>query len=94
MSVSQKQVLKLYRDMMREAKKITAYNFRTYGLRKIKDGFTKNKELTDRKEIQAQYDSALKSYEMLKRQVIVTNLFKTDNLVVENKWKSASNDNK
>ncbi|CAH1392498.1 unnamed protein product [Nezara viridula] len=85
MSVSSKQVLKLYRDMMREAKKFHAYNFRNYALRRIKDGFSMNKGLTDSKEVLAKYNSALKSFEMLKRQVIVTSLYKTDNIVVEKK---------
>lgn len=91
MAVSQKQVLKLYRDMIREAKKFQAYNFRNYALRRIKDGFSMEKGLKDNNKISDKYNLALKSYEMLKRQVIIQNLYKTDNIVVENKEESAPN---
>ncbi|XP_014272362.1 LYR motif-containing protein 4 [Halyomorpha halys] len=83
MSVSKAQVLKLYRDMMREAKKIPAYNFRTYALRRIKHGFNENKNVK-LECIKNKFNDGLLAYDSLKRQVIVSAIFKTDKIIVEN----------
>jgi len=43
--------------------------YRSFAVRRIRDGFRANKSLQDAGEIKTAYDKAQKSYEMLKRQV-------------------------
>ncbi|CAH1394919.1 unnamed protein product [Nezara viridula] len=74
MSVSKWQILKLYRDMMREAKKIPAYNFRNYALRRIKHGFNENRNLK-LEGITQKFNDGRLAYDCLKRQVSIFHLF-------------------
>ena len=45
--------LQLYKSMLRQAKLITDYNFRSYAVRKIKVNFRNNAELTGKSEADA-----------------------------------------
>uniref|UniRef100_A0A0V0GC87 Complex 1 LYR protein domain-containing protein n=1 Tax=Triatoma dimidiata TaxID=72491 RepID=A0A0V0GC87_TRIDM len=84
--VSKMEVIALYKNLLREASKFPAYNFRMYtGFRRIRDGFRMNKDITDQKVIEAKYAEGLEALEMLKRQVILSSLYKAKNLVIENK---------
>ncbi|CAH0698115.1 unnamed protein product [Spodoptera exigua] len=82
--VTKRQVLSMYKLLMREAEKFPNYNFRSYALRRIRDGFKENKALTDLKQIKQQYEFATENLSIIKRQVIVGDLYRTDKLVIEN----------
>ncbi|XP_073988722.1 LYR motif-containing protein bcn92 isoform X2 [Rhodnius prolixus] len=77
--VSKMEVIALYKNLLREASKFPAYNFR------IRDGFRMNKDISDKKVIEEKYAEGLEALEMLKRQVILSSLYKAKNLVIENK---------
>ncbi|XP_050427929.1 LYR motif-containing protein 4 [Adelges cooleyi] len=83
-STSKTAVLKMYKTMLRESSKFSFYNYRMYALRRIKDKFRENKSLRDPTEIQHNMQEANKYLEIIKRQVIVGDLYKSDKLVIEN----------
>ncbi|XP_022817325.1 protein bcn92 [Spodoptera litura] len=82
--VTKRQVLSMYKLLMREAEKFPNYNFRSYALRRIRDGFKENKAVTDLKQINQQFEFATENLSVIKRQVIVGDLYRTDKLVIEN----------
>ncbi|XP_063898154.1 LYR motif-containing protein 4B [Helicoverpa armigera] len=82
--VTKQQILSMYRVLLREADKFPNYNFRAYALRRVKDAFRDNKTLTDPKLIKKQYDFATENLAVIKRQVLVGDLYKTEKLVIEN----------
>ncbi|CAG9794269.1 unnamed protein product [Diatraea saccharalis] len=84
-SVSKMQVLSLYKLLMREAQKFPSYNFRSYALRRVKDAFKENKSLTDQKIINKEYDFGIENLVIIRRQVIIGHLYRTDKLIIENK---------
>lgn len=81
---SRAQVLDLYRAMLRESKQFSAYNYRTYAIRKIRDAFRENKNLKDPLEIQILVNKAKRDLEMIRRQVHIGQLYSTDKLIIEN----------
>ncbi|KAG5673305.1 hypothetical protein PVAND_003365 [Polypedilum vanderplanki] len=82
-SSSRALVLSLYKKLLREGSKFPAYNFRMYALRRTKDAFKENKTLTDQNQIKACIEEARENLEMLQRQVIIGNLYRTDKLIIE-----------
>ncbi|CAK1549067.1 unnamed protein product [Leptosia nina] len=83
-SVSKIQILALYKSLMRESQNFPNYNFRSYALRRVRDAFRESKFLTDAKAINKQIEFAKENLQMIKRQTIIGNMFKTDKLVIEN----------
>ncbi|XP_053520076.1 LYR motif-containing protein 4 isoform X1 [Artibeus jamaicensis] len=65
---SRAQVLDLYRAMLRESKHFSAYNYRTYAIRRIRDAFRENKNVKDPVEIQTLVNKAKRDLEMIRRQ--------------------------
>ncbi|XP_072801839.1 LYR motif-containing protein 4 isoform X1 [Vicugna pacos] len=65
---SRAQVLDLYRAMLRESKHFSAYNYRTYAIRRIRDAFRENKNVKDPVEIQALVNKAKRDLEIIRRQ--------------------------
>ncbi|CAH0552231.1 unnamed protein product [Brassicogethes aeneus] len=82
-TTSKVQVINLYRSLIRESKKIPAYNFRNYAVRKIRDTFKENKGLTDPNRISQQIAEAQKNLEVIKRQALIGQMYSTDKLVIE-----------
>uniref|UniRef100_F6PVA7 Complex 1 LYR protein domain-containing protein n=3 Tax=Equus TaxID=9789 RepID=F6PVA7_HORSE len=66
---SRAQVLDLYRAMLRESKHFSAYNYRTYAVRRIRDAFRENKNVKDPVEIQALVNKAKRDLEIIRRQL-------------------------
>lgn len=58
---------------------------RNYALRRIRDSFAENKHLTDPAKINQQMLGGQRNLEIIKRQVLVGNLYQTDKLVIEMK---------
>ncbi|XP_050522531.1 LYR motif-containing protein 4 isoform X2 [Daktulosphaira vitifoliae] len=54
-----------------------------YALRRIKDMFRENKSLKDPAEIQRNMEEASKYLDIIKRQVVVGDLYKSDKLVID-----------
>ncbi|XP_035882413.1 LYR motif-containing protein 4 isoform X1 [Phyllostomus discolor] len=65
---SRAQVLDLYRAMLRESKHFSAYNYRTYAIRRIRDAFRENKNVKDPVEIQTLVNKAKRDLGMIRRQ--------------------------
>ncbi|XP_062040278.1 LYR motif-containing protein 4 [Lepus europaeus] len=84
---SRAQVLDLYRAMLRESKHFSAYNYRTYAIRRIRDAFRENKNVKDPVEIQALVNKAKRDLGIIRRQVHIGQLYSTDKLVIENQEK-------
>ncbi|XP_048376881.1 LYR motif-containing protein 4 [Stegostoma tigrinum] len=78
------QVLSLYRLMLKESKKFTSYNYRTFALRRVKDAFRENKNVTNPEVIQQLIEKANASIETIRRQVLIGHLYTTQKLIIEN----------
>nr|XP_008272483.1 LYR motif-containing protein 4 isoform X1 [Oryctolagus cuniculus] len=65
---SRAQVLDLYRAMLRESKHFSAYNYRMYAIRRIRDAFRENKNVKDPVEIQALVNKAKRDLGIIRRQ--------------------------
>ncbi|XP_063461202.1 LYR motif-containing protein 4 isoform X3 [Pan paniscus] len=65
---SRAQVLALYRAMLRESKRFSAYNYRTYAVRRIRDAFRENKNVKDPVEIQTLVNKAKRDLGVIRRQ--------------------------
>ncbi|XP_019629821.1 PREDICTED: LYR motif-containing protein 4-like isoform X1 [Branchiostoma belcheri] len=76
-------VLSLYKKILRESKNFSSYNFRMYALRRTRDGFRANKDVTDPAKIQELIKQAEDSLQVIKRQVVIGQLYSTDKLVIE-----------
>ncbi|KYB26845.1 protein bcn92 [Tribolium castaneum] len=81
--MSKRQALQLYKALIRESKKFPAYNFRHYALRKIRDSFRENRQLTDQDVIRQKMDEGVRNLDVIKRQVVVSQLYSTEKLVIE-----------
>ncbi|CAJ1953896.1 unnamed protein product [Cylindrotheca closterium] len=64
----------LYRNLLRQAKQVTDYNFRSYSIRRVKTGFRKNQQLQGDEAAAAIQDGHVQ-LEVLKRQVILGKLY-------------------
>ncbi|XP_043263927.1 LYR motif-containing protein 4 [Colletes gigas] len=84
MADSRNVILNLYRSLIRESKKWSAYNYRMYALRKIRHEFQENKALQDRERINEQYEKGQEMLEVIKRQVTIGNFYATKPLIIEN----------
>ncbi|XP_067641629.1 protein bcn92 [Eurosta solidaginis] len=80
---TRRQVITIYRNLLREAEKIPAYNFRMFAVRKIRDTFRENKSISDFGVIDAKVAEANKNLELIRRQVIIGHLYSADKLVIE-----------
>lgn len=80
-----KEILFLYKQMQKEAKKFKNYNFKEYAKRRIKEGFQENKNENDVKKIEEFIQEAKIELESLKRQTILDSLYTKEQLVVEDK---------
>lgn len=77
------QVLKLYKQFVKNAKQFSDYNFREYFLRRTRSGFKENKSIQDPAKLAAAYENALKDLGVLKRQSVISQMYTFDKLVVE-----------
>ncbi|XP_005092109.1 LYR motif-containing protein 4 [Aplysia californica] len=82
-------VLSLYKELLKESKRVTDYNFRNYALRRTRDAFKENKAITDAGQIQALVVKAQENLEMLRRQATVSQLFGSEKLIIESQPKGA-----
>ncbi|XP_019398409.1 PREDICTED: LYR motif-containing protein 4 isoform X2 [Crocodylus porosus] len=81
---SRAQVLRLYRALLRESQCFTAYGYRTYAIRRIRDAFRENKHIEDSAEIQKLVNKAKENLDIIHRQVTIGQMYSTQKLVIEN----------
>uniref|UniRef100_A0A8C6BDR3 Complex 1 LYR protein domain-containing protein n=2 Tax=Monodon monoceros TaxID=40151 RepID=A0A8C6BDR3_MONMO len=84
---SRAQVLDLYRTMLRESKHFSAYSYRSYAIRRIRDAFRENKNVKDPVQIQALVNKAKRDLGIIRRQVHIGQMYSTDKLIIENQEK-------
>ncbi|KYQ54779.1 LYR motif-containing protein 4 [Trachymyrmex zeteki] len=80
-------ILSLYRNLIQESKKWNSYNYRMYALRKIRHEFKENKTLTDEEKVRQCYTKGLETLSMIKKQVVLGDLYSTRPLIIETKSK-------
>eukprot|EP00615_Pteridomonas_danica_P015515 CAMPEP_0114401528 /NCGR_PEP_ID=MMETSP0102-20121206/17288_1 /TAXON_ID=38822 ORGANISM="Pteridomonas danica, Strain PT" /NCGR_SAMPLE_ID=MMETSP0102 /ASSEMBLY_ACC=CAM_ASM_000212 /LENGTH=90 /DNA_ID=CAMNT_0001564597 /DNA_START=12 /DNA_END=284 /DNA_ORIENTATION=+ len=68
----------LYRNLLRESKKIMDFNFRNYALRRTRDGFIAQKNASPTT-IDQRYQEAVEALNLVKRQSIVSQLYHSPN---------------
>ena len=72
---SAKIVLSLYKSMVRESQKFVDFNYRCYAIRRIKDSFKSNAQVTDQVLIDKKIDLAKQNLQLIQRQVTIGQLF-------------------
>ncbi|XP_027307418.1 LYR motif-containing protein 4 [Anas acuta] len=82
-AASRAQVLRLYRALLRESQRFGGYNYRTYAIRRIRDAFRENKNITDSEKIEELVNKAKANLEIIHRQVTIGQLYSTQKLVIE-----------
>ncbi|KAK8394553.1 hypothetical protein O3P69_006601 [Scylla paramamosain] len=78
-----REALALYKALLRESGKFTSYNYREYALRRVRDGFRKAKSLTTEADQKRELEMAKESLQVIKRQVVLGNLYRSPTLVIE-----------
>mmetsp|Transcript_13783 Transcript_13783/g.20191 ORF Transcript_13783/g.20191 Transcript_13783/m.20191 type:complete len:81 (+) Transcript_13783:236-478(+) len=80
--MSQASSAKLFRSLMREAKRVNDYNFRSYAIRRVKAGFEMNKDLQGDAATAALQDGE-HQLGVLKRQAVLGQLYPSARSVME-----------
>ncbi|KAK3609394.1 hypothetical protein CHS0354_011970 [Potamilus streckersoni] len=83
MSSFRSKVLSLYRNLIRESKKFNSYSYRKYALEKVNYEFRENRNVTDAGKLSQLIKKAEENLQMIKRQVIVGQLYGEGHLVIE-----------
>lgn len=83
---SRTEVFKLYREFLRQSKKVSDYNIRYYALRRSKEGFrdARNQAVEESNKSFAQ---GFKELEVLKRHVVISSLYVEPTSVMVNQPK-------
>ncbi|XP_056149361.1 LYR motif-containing protein 4 [Lampris incognitus] len=84
-SSARSQAIALYRMLVKESKKFPSYNYRTYALRRIQDGFRENMNEENPKNLDRLLNQARESLALVKRQVSVGQLYKSQRTIVEDR---------
>ncbi|KAF2353164.1 Complex 1 LYR protein [Trinorchestia longiramus] len=82
---ARKEVLYLYKSLLKESKKLSSYNFREYALRRVRDAFRENASVTNADAKAQLIKSARENLEMLHRQAVISSLYNGPPLVLEDK---------
>ncbi len=80
--------LRLYREFLREARRFSNYNFREYIKRRVRFGFEQNRGVSDRTVLDNLLFGAHKDLELVRRQATISNMYKSESLVIEAKGPS------
>ncbi|QLG73841.1 hypothetical protein HG535_0F03520 [Zygotorulaspora mrakii] len=82
-SPSRRQVLRLYKQLIKNANQFNDYNFREYFLRRARNTFKENKSVQDAAKLQSLFAEGQRDLGILKRQSIISQMYTFDKLVVE-----------
>ncbi|XP_069114111.1 LYR motif-containing protein 4-like [Argopecten irradians] len=88
MAASRGKVISLYKSILKECNKFNTYNYRTYAVRRTRDAFREHKNETDPSVISKLVTKAESNLEMVKRQVLIGQMYGEGNLVIENMAKT------
>jgi hypothetical protein len=77
------EALHLYKQFLRYATRFSNYNFRDYAIRRSRDGFVANRGLTDPAAINDALAKGRAQLEVLKRQSVISQMYKGEKLIVE-----------
>ncbi|XP_061427936.1 LYR motif-containing protein 4 [Lethenteron reissneri] len=80
---SRTRVLALYKALLRESGRFASYSYREYALRRVKDAFQENRTLQEPEKVASLMARAQESLDVIRRQVVVGNLYSVNKLVVE-----------
>lgn len=83
MSVKPSDLRKLYKALLRNGAHFSDYNFREYAVRRTRDAFRANMFEGDQEVVKKLYYDGLTNLAVLKRQTQISQMFKTDPVVVE-----------
>ncbi|XP_041376509.1 LYR motif-containing protein 4-like [Gigantopelta aegis] len=86
-AATRSEVLSLYRLLLRAGRQFTDYNYRNYALRRARDAFHENKTVADKQKIQDLVNEAKKNLEIIKRQVIIGQMYGHGKLIIESQEK-------
>lgn len=81
--MEKKQILSLYRQLLKSSRLFTHYNFREYVYTRTRDAFHANKNIQDEKLISSLYQQGLEDLKVAQRQGWLNAQFSMDPLVVE-----------
>lgn len=81
---SKSKVLFLYRRLLKEGRQFDNYNYRNYAVRRIKDAFRENRNLSDAGQIDAWVKKGEENLEILKRQVTIGRMYQSPTVAIEN----------
>ncbi|NP_001291137.1 LYR motif-containing protein 4 [Esox lucius] len=82
-SCSKTQVILLYKMLIKECKKLPSYNYRTYALRRVKDGFRENLHDDNPKSLDRLLNQARESLAVIKRQASIGQMYSAQRTIVE-----------
>ena len=68
-------ILSLYKTMLRESQKFVDKNYRSYAIRRVRDGFKDGAKETDESKVQANIIKAKDNLVIIKRQTTIGNMF-------------------
>ena len=91
MSVGRRDVVKLYRALVRHSKMFADYNFREYALKRTRHGFETLRNESDPQVIKEAYYAGLNSLAMVKRQSTISQMFAAPPVVIEKELGSSHN---
>lgn len=83
MSVKASDIRKLYKALLRHSAKFSDYNFREYALRRTRDAFREHQSTTEPDKIHRLYYDGLNNLAVIKRQSAISQMFKTDPVIIE-----------
>ncbi|PIA62990.1 hypothetical protein AQUCO_00200777v1 [Aquilegia coerulea] len=72
---SRREILTLFRSLLRTARQFTDYNVREYAKRRTIDGFRQNRDLVDPSTISSAFTEGKSQLEVAKRQAVVYSLY-------------------
>jgi len=82
---SKRQVLSLFKQLLKEGHRVTDYNVRNYALRRTRDAFKEYKTVENPSEIEELIIRGQNNLDVLKRQATISQLFGSGKLIIENK---------
>ncbi|XP_076014323.1 LYR motif-containing protein 4 [Genypterus blacodes] len=80
---SSSQVISLYRMLLRESKKFPSYNYRMYALRRVRDAFRDNQNVSDPKAVEGLIKEGQQTLAVIQRQAAIGKMYGSQKVVVE-----------
>ena len=77
------ELLGVYRRLMRLSARFTLYNYREYSRRRVRDGFRTHRQEADPRLLADLHAEAARSLALLQRQTALSEMYRTDKLVLE-----------